>query len=74
MTRHETPPNDIPTKAMLTSSEVMALLRINRATLCRYCRSSIIPHPHTRMPDASYRFDPNAIQTWIAQRTVGGSK
>ncbi len=40
----------------LTSSEVMAILRINRATLCRYCRASLIPH--TRMPDQSYRFDP----------------
>src|SRR5258708_40286041 len=28
----------------LTSTEVMAILRINRATLCRYCRASLIPH------------------------------
>jgi hypothetical protein len=26
---------------MLTSTEVMAMLRINRATLCRYCRRGV---------------------------------
>jgi hypothetical protein len=41
----------------------------NRATLCRYCRASLIPH--TRMPDHSYRFDPVALQGWLRQRTVG---
>jgi predicted site-specific integrase-resolvase len=53
---------------MLTSTEVMAMLRINRATLCRYCRRGILPH--LRMPDQSYRFERNSIQTWVAQRTI----
>jgi Helix-turn-helix domain len=52
----------------LTSSEVMAILRINRATLCRYCRQGLIPH--LRMPDLSYRFDPVALQGWLRERSV----
>jgi hypothetical protein len=56
-------------KTYLNTNEVMAVLRINRATLCRYCRASLIPH--VRMPDLSYRFDPVALQDWLSQRTVG---
>jgi predicted site-specific integrase-resolvase len=56
-------------KTFLTSSEVMAILRINRAPLCRYCRQGLIPH--LRMPDLSYRFDPLALEGWLRQRTVG---
>jgi hypothetical protein len=52
----------------LTSSEVMAILRINRATLCRYCRQGLIPH--LRMPDLSYRFDPLALEGWLRMRSV----
>jgi len=52
----------------LTSTEVMAILRINRATLCRYCRQGLIPH--LRMPDLSYRFDPVALQGWLRERSV----
>jgi hypothetical protein len=52
----------------LTSAEVMAILRINRATLCRYCRLGVLPH--MRMPDNSYRFNRKSIQIWIAQWTV----
>jgi Helix-turn-helix domain len=55
-------------KTYLTSSEVMAILRINRATLCRHCRASLIPH--VRMPDLSYRFDPVALQGWLRERSV----
>jgi hypothetical protein len=47
----------------------MAILCIKRATLCGYCRASLIPH--VRMPDLSYRFDPVALQGWLSQRTVG---
>jgi predicted site-specific integrase-resolvase len=46
----------------------MKLLDINRATLCRWCRKSIIPN--IRMPDTSYRFSPDAIQAWIDQRSA----
>ena len=50
----------------LTSAEVMSLIRINRATLCRYCRLGLLPH--MRMPDNSYRFDRHPIQAWISVR------
>ena len=72
---HTTTPNGTITdqlrqrKTYLDTTEVMAVLRINRATLCRYCRASLIPH--IRMPDLSYRFDPVALQGWLSQRTVG---
>ena len=56
-------------KAYLSTTEVMAILRINRATLCGYCRASLIPH--IRMPDFSYRFDPVALHGWLSERTVG---
>jgi hypothetical protein len=70
MGRHQTTPNT--TKAddstsessLLTSTEVTSLLRVNRATLCRYCRLGMLPH--TRMPNQSYRFDRNLIRSWIA--------
>lgn len=51
-----------------TSSEVMALLRVNRATLCRYCRDGVIPH--MRMPDSTYRFDRNQVLKWIDDRSI----
>ncbi|MGI4828270.1 MAG: helix-turn-helix domain-containing protein [Janthinobacterium lividum] len=53
---------------LLTSTEVMTLLRVNRATLCRYCRAGLIPH--LRMPDFSYRFDPSALTIWIKERSI----
>jgi Helix-turn-helix domain len=52
----------------MTSTEVMALLRINRATLCRYCRRGLIPH--LRMPDNSYRFPLGKLNEWLRQRSV----
>jgi hypothetical protein len=55
-------------ESYLTSSEVMAILRINRVTLCRYCRASLIPH--VRMPDLSYRFDPVSLRNWLRERTM----
>ncbi|MEG9437563.1 helix-turn-helix domain-containing protein [Edaphobacter sp. HDX4] len=58
-----------PESPMWTSSEVMALLRIKRATLCGYCRKGLIPH--LRMPDNSYRFNSAAIRAWIASRSNG---
>jgi predicted DNA-binding transcriptional regulator AlpA len=77
MARYEITPNamktdDSTTESMMTSTEVMALIRINRGTLSRYCRRGVLPH--MRMPDNSYRFERNSIQTWIAQRTIGGEK
>jgi hypothetical protein len=77
MARHDKAPNapkrddPIVGLSMWTSTEVMAVLRINRATLCRWCRAGIIPY--TRMPDNSYRFDTKAIQMWIADRSLGGA-
>ena len=67
MAPHATTPDTRP--SMLTSSEVMQLLRITRATLCRYCRNGLIPH--IRMPDQSYRFHSDAIDAWLTQRTAG---
>jgi excisionase family DNA binding protein len=54
----------------LTTTEALALLRVKRATLCRWCRASAIPF--VRMPDMSYRFDSAALADWLKQRTVGG--
>jgi predicted site-specific integrase-resolvase len=53
---------------MLTTSEVMALIRVTRATLCGWVRKSLIPA--TRMPDNSYLFCPAAIASWMEQRTT----
>lgn len=55
-------------QSLMTSNEVMAMLRVNRATLCRYCRDGKIPH--IRMPDTSYRSDPDAMQEWLRERTL----
>jgi predicted site-specific integrase-resolvase len=59
------PHRTIPT--MLTTTEVMAILRVTRATLCSWCRAGKVPH--VRMPDSSYLFDAGAITTWIAHRS-----
>jgi len=52
---------------MLTSSEVMDLLRVTRATLCGWCRAGKVPH--LRMPDNSYLFDPR-IANWLSDRAA----
>ena len=52
---------------LMTSNEVMALIRVNRATLCRYCRKGQIPY--IRMPDSSYRFNAAAMHDWVSERT-----
>jgi Helix-turn-helix domain len=55
-------------KTMLTTSEVMELLRITRATLCGWCRGGRVPH--MRMPNNSYLFDPVRIATWMSDRAA----
>jgi DNA-binding transcriptional MerR regulator len=54
---------------MMTTSEVMALARVTRATLCGWVRKNLIPA--IRMPDNSYLYDPAAIADWLEQRTTG---
>ncbi len=70
MSTRQQPTQPLDRQPLLTTNEVMALLRINRATLCRYCRAGRISH--IRMPDATYRFDAAAVQAWLQERTVGG--
>lgn len=69
MAKHKKADSSYDRQPLLTTNEMMAMLRLNRATLCRYCRSGKIPH--IRMPDASYRFNPTAIEEWLTERTVG---
>jgi excisionase family DNA binding protein len=75
MTRHQTTATDtIPDllqqrRSYLTTSEAMAVLRVKRATLCRWCRAGAIPF--TRMPNTSYRFDAGALAAFLRQRSVG---
>ena len=42
-------------KPMLTTTELMALLRVTRGTLCGWARKGLVPS--TRLPDNSYLFD-----------------
>jgi predicted site-specific integrase-resolvase len=53
---------------MLYSTEVMSLLRINRATLCRWCRKGILPN--IRMQDGSYRLGSTQLQAWVGERST----
>jgi hypothetical protein len=55
-------------KTMLTSSEIMDLLRITRARLCGWCWAGKVPH--LRMPDNSYLFDPVRIAAWMSDRAA----
>lgn len=52
---------------LLTTTEVMSILRKNRNTICRWTREGKLPA--VRMPDNSYLYDPVAIREWIALRT-----
>lgn len=54
-------------KTMLTTTEVITLLRLSRNTLCSWCRAGKLPS--TRMPDGSYLFDPLTLAAWIEART-----
>jgi excisionase family DNA binding protein len=57
-------------KEMMTTTEIMALLRITRGTLCGWCRAGKLPH--MRLPDNSYLFDPGTVSTWMQKRTIEG--
>jgi excisionase family DNA binding protein len=59
-------------KHMLTTTEVMDLLRCTRATICGWVRKNLIPA--TRMPDNSYLFCPASLADWIEQRTIATAK
>jgi len=63
---HQNEDSPVANKAMFTSSEVIALLRINRGTLCSWCRGGKIPH--LRLPDNSYRFYVHEIEDWLDRR------
>lgn len=52
---------------LLTTTEVMSILRKNRNTICRWTREGKLPA--VRMPDNSYLYAPDAIREWIAVRT-----
>lgn len=54
---------------MMTTTEVMDLLRVTRGTLCAWTRKRLLPA--TRMPDNSYLFCPDSLASWIEQRTIG---
>lgn len=54
---------------MLTTLEVMSLIRKKRGTLCSYVRRGIIPA--LRLPDNSYLFDPHQLADWMEARMSG---
>jgi len=73
MTKLEVPQNTIighlrRTTKYLTSTDVLAILPITRATLCKWCRASKLPH--FRLPDHSYIFDPVQLADWMLEREI----
>jgi Helix-turn-helix domain len=55
-------------KTLLISTEVMAILRTTKNTLCKWVRENGLPA--TKMPDNSYRFDPVELLNWWQNRQV----
>ena len=53
---------------LMTTKEVIDLLRITRNTLCEGCRSGRIPH--SRLPNGEYRFDPSRLAHWLNERSA----
>jgi hypothetical protein len=54
-------------KTYLTTSEVMAIIRKSRNTLCGYVRDGVLSA--IRMGDG-YLFDPQVIADWLDARVV----
>jgi excisionase family DNA binding protein len=71
MTADETTPkstiiDQLGTRAsLLTGAEVMALLGVTRNTLCRWCRTGLIPFLRVGKDN---RFDPTALAAWLETR------
>lgn len=54
-------------KTMMTTTEVIDLLRTTRHTLCGWVRAGKIPA--VRLPGNSYAFDPLKLADWLAERS-----
>jgi excisionase family DNA binding protein len=61
-------PSSLP--KLLTSIEVMPILRVPRGTLCGWVRVGKLPA--IRMPDNSYCFDEAVIMAWLEGRKITG--
>jgi excisionase family DNA binding protein len=57
-----------PLPKLLTSVEVMPILRVTKGTLCAWARVGKLPA--IRMPDNSYLFDEAVIMAWLETRQV----
>jgi len=62
----EVTPDPLLKGALLTTSEVMSLLHVTRATLCSLARHGKIPA--IKLPDGAYRFRSAEIAAWLEQR------
>lgn len=55
----------------LTPTEVRAEFRISKTTLARWVKERNFPAP-VRLGPSSPRFDAEAVQRWVDQRSVKG--
>lgn len=53
---------------MLVTTEVMAILRRSKNTVCKWVREDGLPA--FRMPDHSYLFDPLQLLQWLEEQQV----
>lgn len=53
---------------LLVTNEIEELLMLRRGCATRMAKAGLIPH--VILPDGSIRFDPSAIQRWLAERSV----
>ena len=53
---------------MLVTTEVMAILRRSKNTVCKWVRENDLPA--FRMPDHSYLFDPLQLLQWLEKQQL----
>ena len=58
----------------LTKAEVAAGLDVTERTIDRYMRQRRDPLPFIRFNARRIRFNPQAVESWISRRTVGGEE
>jgi predicted site-specific integrase-resolvase len=53
--------------ALMSTSDVMALLGRSRQTICTWARQGLIPA--IKMPDRNYVYSRASMEQWIAERS-----